>query len=109
LELIIVFDQIVLQDPYDNIIDFASFWWFGKNQNSFLVGNCVYVGLLLIPRKKQNLTTPKTQPAAEMFGCSRMNTTESSCLLCCEALEAEKKNSEFGLSRPLSGQKTPNI
>jgi hypothetical protein len=33
LELVIVFVPIVLQDPYNNIVDFASFGWLAKNQN----------------------------------------------------------------------------
>ncbi len=32
---VIVFVPVILQDPYDNIVDFASFGWLAKNQNSF--------------------------------------------------------------------------
>ncbi len=67
-----------LQDPNDGIVDFASVW---QKAEFMLAGNCVYVGLLLIPRKKQNLTTHKKQPAAETIGCGRMNATESNCVL----------------------------
>jgi hypothetical protein len=35
-----------------------------------LARNCVYVGQLLIPRKKQNLTTHKTQPAARQLAAA---------------------------------------
>jgi hypothetical protein len=43
LELVIVFVPVVLQDPYNNIVDFASFGWLAKNQNSFWLGFfCMY-------------------------------------------------------------------
>jgi hypothetical protein len=34
VKLVIVFVHVILQDPYD-IVDFASFGWLAKNQNSF--------------------------------------------------------------------------
>ncbi len=65
---------------------FCKFRVVRQKPDFILTGNCVYVGLLLIPRKKQNLTTHKTQPAMETIGCGGMNATESSCVLCCEIL-----------------------
>jgi hypothetical protein len=46
----------------------------------------VYVVLLLIPRKKQNLTTQNTICRGNDIGCGRINTTKSSCVLCFEIL-----------------------
>jgi hypothetical protein len=51
LELVIVYAPVILQDPYNNIIDFASSGWLAAFQNPFW-REILYVGLLLIPRKK---------------------------------------------------------
>ncbi len=39
---------------------FCKFWLVGRFPEFILAGNFVHVGLLLIPRKKQNLTTQNT-------------------------------------------------
>ncbi len=64
---------------------FCKFWVVGQKPEFILAGKFVYVCQVLIPRKKLNLTT-QTQSAVATIGCSRMNATESSCVLCCEIL-----------------------
>ncbi len=55
----------------------------GRFPEFILVGNFVYVSLLLIPRKNR-ISQYKTQSAAMSGG---MNATESSFVLCCEILD----------------------
>jgi hypothetical protein len=51
LELIIVFVPVILQVPYDGIVDFASFGWLALPE-FICAENFVYVDLLLISKKK---------------------------------------------------------
>jgi hypothetical protein len=43
------------------------------------------------------------------FGCAKKKWWRATLVICdSDIVYAEKKTSEFGLSRPVSGQKTPN-